>query len=208
MPRENKTRYALLGMLTYKPMSGYDMKKMSDHSIGHFWNENYGNIYPVLKKMEAENLVTMTREEKDGAPTRKVYTITEEGRAAFSQWLSRPPEPAILREELLLQVFFGQWTNPKLITAKIREEDERCRSIIRELEGIRDHMDSGGNIREVPENSRQVMREGTPYWRHTVEFGLHYYSGIRDWCAETIKALEERRGEKDENNRIGRKSQG
>ena len=192
MSRDNKTRYALLGMLTYKPMSGYDMKKMSDHSIGHFWNENYGNIYPVLKKIEAESLVTMTREEQDGTPTRKVYTITEEGRSAFSRWLTRPPEPAILREELLLQVFFGQWTNPELITAKIRAEDERCRTIIGELEGIRDRLDSCEEINEVPEEARPVLEEGTPYWRHTVDFGLHHYSGIRDWCAETIKALEEK----------------
>lgn len=192
MPRENKTRYALLGMLTYRPMSGYDMKKVSDHSIGHFWNENYGNIYPVLKKMEAESLVTMTREEQNGVPTRKVYTITEKGRAAFSQWLSRPPEPKILREELLLQVFFGQWSKPELIIAKIRAEDERCRTIIGELEGIRDYMDSGKNISEVPEEARTVMTKGTPYWCRTVDYGLHYYSGIRDWCAETIKALEEK----------------
>ena len=190
MPRENKTRYALLGMLSYKPMSGYDMKKMSDHSIGHFWNENFGNIYPVLKKLEAEGLVTMIREDSDGGPSRKTYTISTDGRKTLTEWLAKPPNVSPLREELLLQIFFGQWTDPGLIVAKIQAEYERCSAIIRDLESIRDHMDSGQDIDQVPPAARKMMKEGTPYWRHTVQFGLHYYSGIRDWCAETIKELE------------------
>jgi PadR family transcriptional regulator AphA len=190
MPRENKTRYALLGMLSYKPMSGYDMKKMSDHSIGHFWNENFGNIYPVLKKLEAEGLVTMIREDSNGGPSRNTYTITTDGRKILTEWLTAAPDVSPLREELLLQVFFGQWTDPGLISAKVRAEDARCGNIIRELEAIREHMDSHHDIDQAPPAARKMMEEGTPYWRHTVNFGLHYYSGIRDWCAETIKELE------------------
>lgn len=183
MPRENKTRYALLGMLSYKPMNGYEMKKMSDQSIGHFWNENFGNIYPVLKKLEAEGLVSMVHEKSDGGPSRKTYTISTEGRKALAEWLTKPPDVSPLREELLLQIFFGQWTDPGLIREKIRREDERCSSIIRELETIRDHMDSGHETEEV-------IRNGVPYWRHTVEFGLHYYEGIQNWCIQTLKEME------------------
>ncbi len=191
MARKNKTRYALLGMLTYQPMSGYDMKRMSDHSISHFWNENYGNIYPVLKKMKSESLVTMSKEEREGSPARKVYTITDTGRGEFSKWMAAPPEPGILREELLLQIFFGQWTSPDVIKEKIKAEDKRCKDIITDLEGIRAHLESGTDIREAPKEIRSVFVQGTPYWKHTVEFGLHYYSGIRDWCKETIKCIEE-----------------
>ena len=191
MARKNKTRYALLGMLTYQPMSGYDMKQMSDHSISHFWNENYGNIYPVLKKMESEGLVTMKKKEREGTPARKVYTITDTGRAEFSKWMAAPPVPGILREELLLQIFFGQWTSPDVIKEKIKAEDKRCKDIITDLESIRDHLESDTDIREAPKEIRSVLVQGTPYWKHTVEFGLHYYSGIRGWCAETIRSIEE-----------------
>ena len=194
MPRENKTRYALLGMLTYSPMSGYDMKKVSDHSIGHFWNENYGNIYPVLRKMEAEGLVTMIREDQEGAPAKKVYTITEAGREELVSWLRRPAGHMILRDELLLQVFFGQWTDPEVILGKIKAEDSRCAGIIAVLEGIRAHMKSGEPVDGVDggdmEKIASIKNAGIPFWRSTVEFGLRYYSGIRDWCAETIKRLE------------------
>ena len=53
MPKENKTKYAILGLLSLAPMSGYDIKIITDNSIGHFWNENFGHIYPVLGRMEA-----------------------------------------------------------------------------------------------------------------------------------------------------------
>ena len=54
MAKINKTKYAILGVLSQMSGSGYDIKKCCDTSIAYFWNENYGHIYPVLKKMEEE----------------------------------------------------------------------------------------------------------------------------------------------------------
>ncbi|MGA9048227.1 MAG: PadR family transcriptional regulator, partial [Dehalococcoidia bacterium] len=47
MPKINKTKYAILGLLSLKPASGYDLKKTVDWNIGFFWNENFGHIYPI-----------------------------------------------------------------------------------------------------------------------------------------------------------------
>lgn len=196
MPRENKTRYALLGMLSYKPMSGYEMKKMSEHSIGHFWNENFGNIYPVLKKLETEGMVTMVREDNDGGPSRKTYTITAKGKDVLVEWLAKPPDISPLRDELLLQVFFGQWIDPDIIATKVQAEEERCRNIMAELEEIKIHLDANRDSKQASPELRQILDDGTPYWQHTVDFGLHYYAGIRDWCGQTITALKRRRGSK------------
>lgn len=191
MPRENKTRYALLGMLTYSSMSGYDMKKMSDHSIGHFWNENFGNIYPVLKKLRDAGLVTMERQEQADAPTRKVYTITEAGRMEFDSWLRRTPEPVKLREESLLQLFFGQWIGAEAMIAKLRDEEARYAAVVEELEGVRQHMESGeGADPEAPAEMKKIFEEGTPYWMSTVVFGLIFYKGKVESCRKTIKELE------------------
>ncbi len=72
MPKVNKTKFAILGMLSIAPMSGYDMKKRFDSSVAHFWNENYGHIYPVLGRLEKEGLVTKKTELPQGKPLRKV----------------------------------------------------------------------------------------------------------------------------------------
>ncbi|UCB53625.1 MAG: PadR family transcriptional regulator, partial [Candidatus Zixiibacteriota bacterium] len=48
MPRANKTEFAVLGLLSLSPMSGYDMKAFISQSIGYFWQESYGQLYPAL----------------------------------------------------------------------------------------------------------------------------------------------------------------
>ena len=58
--KDKKSKYAILGMLSIEPMSGYDIKKEIEESISNFWTESYGQIYPVLKSLVAEKLVTKT----------------------------------------------------------------------------------------------------------------------------------------------------
>ena len=64
--REVKSKYAILGMLSISPMSGYDIKKEVETSISNFWTESYGQIYPVLKSLIAEKFVTKSVESEAG----------------------------------------------------------------------------------------------------------------------------------------------
>lgn len=61
MANVNKTRFAILGILNNMPGSGYDIKKNCDTGIAYFWNENFGHIYPVLKQMERDGVITKKR---------------------------------------------------------------------------------------------------------------------------------------------------
>ena len=54
--RQPSTRYAILGLLSLAPMSGYEIRKVAASSIGHFWSESYGQIYPTLRKLVAAGL--------------------------------------------------------------------------------------------------------------------------------------------------------
>ena len=96
---------ALLGMLTLEPMSGYDLKQLIEQSIGNFWRESFGQIYPTLKRLEEQGLIKSAEEGKAG---RVVYAITEAGRAHLRAWLDDAPRPRVPRNELLLKLFFGR----------------------------------------------------------------------------------------------------
>lgn len=104
-------KYSILGLLHYQPMHGYRIKEHIERNFGHMWSVNFGQIYPNLKKMKAEGLISMTEEVCEGekGPPRKLYTITEQGREAFQQWLSESPERGmLLRDPFLMRfVFFG-----------------------------------------------------------------------------------------------------
>src|ERR1700691_4128902 len=105
--RSSSSSEVLLGLLTIEPMSGYDLGQMIRVSIGHFWNESYGQIYPNLKKLEAQELVTAKTERQKGKPDRNIYSITPKGRERVALWLALPPQPEVPRNEMLLKLFFG-----------------------------------------------------------------------------------------------------
>src|SRR5687767_3605870 len=88
-------------------MTAYDLKKMSEQSLAHFWHESYGNLYPRLAQLQADGLVTARKERRESAPDAIVYRITSRGRRELAAWLREPAAAERIRSELLLKVFFG-----------------------------------------------------------------------------------------------------
>ena len=107
MSRTKKTHYALLGLLSWKPMSGYDIKKIVDMGLSHFWNENYGQIYPTLAQLVRDGLATKTSDSGSGKRARNLYRITPQGEQAFRDWLAEPTAVPTVRNELQLKFFLG-----------------------------------------------------------------------------------------------------
>ena len=104
-------KFSILGLLHYQPMHGYRLKAHIENNFGHVWSINYGQIYPNLKKMMTEGLITQSEEVCVGekGPPRKLYTITDKGKKAFGDWLaSSPAREMLLRDPFLMRfVFFG-----------------------------------------------------------------------------------------------------
>jgi PadR family transcriptional regulator AphA len=90
MSKENKSKYALLGILSISPGSGYDIKKLMEQSTSNFWNESYGQIYPILKQLVEQRLATSHTEKQEGKPERYVYTLTAKGLEELRHWLTEP----------------------------------------------------------------------------------------------------------------------
>lgn len=114
-------KYSILGLLHYKPMHGYRLKEHLERNFGHMWSINYGQIYPNLKKMKDEGLISMHEEVRPGekGPPRKRYSITEAGRNVFQEWLTASPEGSmLLRDPFLMRfVFFGFGQTEKAVAA-------------------------------------------------------------------------------------------
>jgi DNA-binding PadR family transcriptional regulator len=106
--RSSSSMEVLLGLLAIESMSGYELGMTIRRSVGHFWNESYGQIYPNLKKLAGGGFVTCRTERQKGKPDRPIYSITEKGRERLTEWPAVPPQPEIPRNELLLKLFFGE----------------------------------------------------------------------------------------------------
>lgn len=107
MPRQSSSNYAILGLLTIEPMSGYDIRRFVQNVLSHFWNESYGRIYPLLGNLEAEGLVTARLHKQKGKPDRRVYNITDRGREVLRGWLLAPSQPMQIRNETTLKFLLG-----------------------------------------------------------------------------------------------------
>jgi DNA-binding PadR family transcriptional regulator len=168
----------LLGLLAIEPMSGYDLGLMIRGSVGHFWNESYGQIYPNLKKLEKGGFVSSKTERRKGKPERRVYSITERGRERLREWLAAPPQPEIPRNELLLKLFFGQQVPAAILIGYVEHMAEEHGAVLDFLEKAeREQIDAN---RHYP---------GAPYWRMAARFGELEMKAHLRWAEETLAEL-------------------
>jgi len=96
---------AILVCLTDKPMSGYDLAKNFDASIGFFWRASHQQIYRELGKLRDKGLVKSQEISQTGKPNRIVHTITETGRDTLNVWSKKPVRMPSSKDELLVKLY-------------------------------------------------------------------------------------------------------
>jgi DNA-binding PadR family transcriptional regulator len=176
--RSSSSQEVLLGLLTVEPMSGYDLGQSIRTSIGFFWNESYGQIYPNLKKLAAAGLVTAKTEKQKGKPDRQVYSITPSGRAHLEKWLAVEPQPEVPRNELLLKLFFGAQATPEAVIGYVERMAQRKKAFLKKFRQIE---------REILAQNEHYP--DVPYWRMAARFGQLELEAHLRWAEETLKAL-------------------
>jgi DNA-binding PadR family transcriptional regulator len=168
----------LLGLLSVESMSGYDLGQTIRTSVGFFWNESYGQIYPNLKRLAAEGCVTAKKERQTGKPDKRVYSITEKGRERLAAWLEVEPQPEIARNELLLKLFFGAQISPEISIEHVQRMMKRERAFLREFRRI-----------ESEEISKNHHYPDAPYWKMAARFGQLELEAHQRWGEETLDEL-------------------
>jgi PadR family transcriptional regulator AphA len=176
--KETKSKYAVLGMLSICPMSGYDIKKRVGESISNFWSESYGQIYPILKRLVDEESVTKTVERQSGKPDRHVYALTGRGRKELRRWLAEGAVPKIERNEFLLKLFFGEEV---AVAANIRHVEK-----YRELQL---HLLEKYAAVEQEIKTKYTDDSNLSYWLMTLGYGQHVSQALLRWCDETLLTL-------------------
>ena len=175
---QKPSQYALLGLLSRGPHSGYDLKKRIESSIGHFWRESYGQIYPNLKDLERTGHVTSELERQEGRPDKKVYTITKAGRGALERWLEELPKPSPPRNELLLNLFFAHHA-PGRAAEHVKEYKQRFGEDLETYKGVERWLET-----------EHAGHPALPYWLMTLSYGRLEAEALLKWCDETLATLD------------------
>lgn len=99
--------FAILGLLSWQPLSGYDLKKIIAESELFYWSGNNNQIYNSLVELHKDGLVTQKVQQQESLPAKKIYSITEAGRGELEGWLHTNPELPDIRSSFLIQLAFA-----------------------------------------------------------------------------------------------------
>lgn len=174
--------HAILAFVEMHPMTGYDLKKVFDESVRHFWSATQSHIYKALNELEENGWVTVTLIPQEGKPNRKEYQITEAGREELHRWLITPLPLEQVRADWLIQIFFSMDSSNEQIIgllqarlAKIRERQEIYRT------SAQTSIDRYG--KKLGDARSQQL------WQITLDYGLDSYEFEIAWINKTLESL-------------------
>src|SRR6202453_5478282 len=175
----NQTAYVILGILAiHDDQSGYEIRKTIQQTVGFFWGESYGQIYPTLKRLAAGGLIVPGKSISQTRPKRQEYSITDAGRRELRQWLAVPYRDDPPRDEFLLKLFFGVEAAPDVSVAHIRKFQEKNRNMLTMLLQL-----------ESLGRARSSHHPGFPFWMLTLKFGAAQLRSALEWSESPLSIL-------------------
>ena len=134
--------YIILGLLGAHPMSGYDIKRAFDRSLATYWNAGNSQIYTTLKTLAMRKLVSSETIQQEGRPNRRVYSLTDTGRAALDAWLAEPVPARFTKDEFLTRLFFCGQTSDAIALRHLEEHEQALHAQLADMErALRDYGD-------------------------------------------------------------------
>lgn len=173
---------AILGFLNYKPFSGYDLKKMFDKSVSHFWKADQSQIYRTLARLTEDDFATFEVVEQSERPDRKVYSITPAGREKLNQWLIPPFDGGEVHNPVLLNTFFlGNISDAEVL---VKFEDA-ARQIKLMLEAYRMVPGDILDYLQLIKSPRDAF-----FWTLTLEYGIKTGQVQLEWVESIIERIQ------------------
>ncbi|PXA88386.1 PadR family transcriptional regulator [Nostoc sp. 3335mG] len=131
-------RTLCLSVLYEGDATGYDIRRMcTEGEFAYFIEASFGSIYPALAKLEEDGLVTSRTVPQDGKPARKVYSITDAGREAFTGELTAPLGDDVFRSPFLLLARFVSILPQDVVADRVEEHLDRLRAGREKLDQVR-----------------------------------------------------------------------
>ena len=164
--------WTVLGLIELKPRSGYDIKRVVERSIRHFWAASPGQIYPELRRLEAAGWIEGVDDPRGGRK-RRVYRITPAGTAALQGWFAGRDTRVELRDESLLRLFFADAIPFEQGLGLLAGRREGYRQMLAYLESL----DDGSGVPDPP------------FVDLAYRWGLDYCRWGMEWCDEQAERM-------------------
>ncbi|NLS73665.1 PadR family transcriptional regulator [Bradyrhizobium brasilense] len=169
---------AILACLTERPMTGYELAKTFDASIGFFWKADHQQIYRELSRLRDKGHVQGREVVQSGKPNKLVYTLTAEGRAALKHWAARPSVPPSIKDDLLVRLYALDCVDIEPLRNDLMARLEHHRDRYERYERLLNKRFPDGIAPPADVGKMLSLRLGMRHERMVVE-----------WCEEALDAL-------------------
>jgi DNA-binding PadR family transcriptional regulator len=165
------TSYAMLGLLSLRPWTTYELANQMRRSVSWFWPRAERKLYDEPKRLAALGLAS-ARTEKTGKRASTIYEITPAGRKHLREWIETPNvAPPAIEMEAMIHLFFADNGSPEAMTETLHQMRDQAISAIEELVAMSTAITSGDD--EFPD------RRATNAL--TMELFVRIHQTIRDW---------------------------
>jgi PadR family transcriptional regulator AphA len=183
--------YAILGLLSWRPLAGYDIKKMFAGSPVLYWSGNNNQIYTTLVKLHKDGLVSRRTELQEDRPARKIYSITAQGQAELQKWVLSEPEPPQLKNTFLIQVAWADQLNPDKLDALLGRYEDEMQMQLAMLQVQQRSRSPSGTPRDayIDAALARTPREAV-LWKMIQENWFSFYQNELDWVRRLREQLD------------------
>ena len=170
---------AILVCLTERPMTGYELAKTFETSIGFFWKADHQQIYRELTRLRERGHVQAREVVQTGKPNKLVYTLTNEGKAALRHWAARPSSPPSIKDDMLV----------RLCALEAIDIEPMCADLMARLEHHRDRLARYERVlkKRFPHGAVSLDDTGKLLALH---LGLRHERAVVEWCEEALQTLQ------------------
>jgi DNA-binding PadR family transcriptional regulator len=169
---------AILVLLTDQPMSGYDLAKSFDASIGFFWTADHQQIYRELSRLKERGHVGVQEVVQSGRPNKLIYTITQSGLATLKAWSQKPSAPAPIKDDLLVRLYALEHVDLSALRVQMAQRLDLHTDRLHRFQTILKRHFSGEAL-SLSQTGRLLG----------LRMGLRYEQACVEWCQEALQSL-------------------
>ena len=179
-------RHAVLAALLEGEASGYELSKRFDVSVANFWSATPQQLYRELDRLQADKLVRARLVRQQRRPDKRVFTITDQGRAELHRFTGLPARPVAMRDELLVKLQAVDVGDADAVTKDLSARLDRAHAKLARYDRLLEEMLDGGDPVVFERDSKRIG----PYL--TLMGGRIYEQANIRWCTAAIEALSSR----------------
>ena len=184
-------RMAILGLVSYKEMSGYDINKLFAGSLKFFFTAPQSQVYRELNTLKKDGFIIERREEQSSRPSKNMFSITEDGKTVLYDWLMECGEEQHFAQRLpyIFKIFFAAKIPDEALLSSL----ERFRALsIAKRERLQAAYDHKADLL-IPYD---VTDDDFFYWELTIDYGLSIFTMYLEWVDRSIASLKKRMAQK------------